>query len=213
MKIKSESYSLIIAGSWNRHIFTPEWVSRNIFKADQVQIEFPINAIGPLRFEYQKVRLIPAANRLLFIALDNQDETLKKIETMANSISDLLPHTPVTAFGINFGFVDNVANSVELLSIFNIADNERLSSVNAEIKLCMIQRKVIIDGTTILLTLSKDPSNMNFDFNFHFDIKALVELKTILITGKIIECRNLALKILKQAYEMELSTEGESHGQ
>lgn len=208
MKIKNESLSLIIVGNWNRNIFTPEWVSKNIYDTDQVQVEFPFNVIGPMRFEHQKIRLIPASNRLLFVALDDSVETLERMESMASKIGGLLPHTPVTAFGMNFGFSETIGNNISLLSIFSISDNEKLGEFGAEIKTCQIARKIIIDGNTLNFSISKDTVDFVFDFNFHFDIKQLSDISTILTGKKINQFKDLASSILKNAYDLEFQREG-----
>jgi len=43
MKIILGSWSLVLAGKWNRHILTPKWVSDNLFEDENIGVEFPIN--------------------------------------------------------------------------------------------------------------------------------------------------------------------------
>jgi len=46
MKIILGSWSLVLAGKWNRHILTPKWVSDNLFELVTTLAYTPLSAIG-----------------------------------------------------------------------------------------------------------------------------------------------------------------------
>lgn len=99
--------SIVSIGGWNSHIFTPQWVAANVFnvsegtsmelKLDEKQmtlsyksgdIEFSATEIG-VEFKTQKVTV----------------ENCYKLEKCYQRLVELLPYTPIRAFGYNFNLV------------------------------------------------------------------------------------------------------------
>ena len=115
MKLDHSSSALVIVGGWNSRIFTPPWIKKYLFPEEQEDftIEMPapfssgFNAqfISP-RISSKEVRILLQENRLSFSPVENKVEHFDRIEELATQLADYLPHTPVTAYGVNFLFTD-----------------------------------------------------------------------------------------------------------
>lgn len=168
MNIRDSSVNVIILGGWNLNIFTPKWIANKLLKEEKVQIEFAINKSAPTRFTGSGIRVIPMFDRLMIMPVNNEDATLEKIKEVVIELMTLLPHTPVSAFGINFGFIEPEPEP-ELLKYFNLDDNEGYLQDFEEIKQIEIKRSLIKDGLHVNISLAKVDSQVNIDFNYHFD--------------------------------------------
>jgi len=208
MKIKEESWNIVIAGKWNRYILTPEWVGKNIFAQPDLQVEFSLNLSLPPRFASNEIRFYPSNEAVIFAPIVLEDAILSKTELMAAKLIQELKHTPISAFGMNFGFIDTEANPA-LCSIFDTNDKEQLSGIGCEIKNSIINRKIIFEDKLINLSITNDEeSNISFDFNFHYELNGAPGAESL--TGnEFVENRNRAYKILKDAYNIEVSQEAE----
>jgi len=99
--------SIVSIGGWNSHIFTPQWVAANVFnvsegtsmelKLDEKlmnlsyksgDIEFSATEVG-VEFKTQKVTV----------------ENCHKLEKYYQHLVELLPYTPIRAFGYNYNLV------------------------------------------------------------------------------------------------------------
>ena len=58
------------------------------------------------------------------------------------------------------------------------------------------------DKKVINLNIIQEKDNFKFDFNFHFEIKNLVEFKKLLNENKILEMKQIAINILNNVYEV-----------
>ncbi len=102
--------SIVSIGGWNSHIFTPKWVAANVFnvsegtsmelKLDEKQmtlsyksgdIEFSATEIG-VEFKTQNVTV----------------ENCHKLEKCYQHLVELLPYTPIRAFGYNYNLVFSI---------------------------------------------------------------------------------------------------------
>lgn len=88
-----------------------------ICEEEKLEFELPFNVAGfpqisSYRISSKKIRILAQNNRLNFIPRCTDDETFDTIQELAIKAADYLPHTPVTAFGINFVFDDTINNSL-----------------------------------------------------------------------------------------------------
>ena len=122
---------------------------------------------------------------------------------MLRRILTELPHTPVNAVGMNFGFKESEPGQ-SLLNYFKIADNDKLIAVGAELGESAIVRTVKIQGGTLNLTEKLDASaNVQFDFNFHYDVPGALAAADIL-DGQALPRRQLAINLMRDVYELEI---------
>src|SRR4030042_1937850 len=78
MKIKDESCTIVLIGNWNKYILSPGWSAKNIFNEPKLQVEIALDLGLPPRYtsEQTHVRMIPAADNVTFVALQNDNECL-----------------------------------------------------------------------------------------------------------------------------------------
>ena len=206
MKIREESFTIVIAGNWNKYILTPEWVSKNLFDAAELKVEIPISMNLPPRFADKEIRFIPSNNSVILVPLILTDDVLNKAEVMAVKLIEKLPYTPIGAFGINFGFIEDNPEA-PLCALFNTSDQEPLSTFGCDIKSCIISRKLEFEGKTINLTITNDESsNISFDFNFHYEI-ANSEDAIRLLGNEFLADKAHALNIMRTVYNSEICEE------
>jgi hypothetical protein len=170
MKLDLRKPTLVMAGAWNPAIFRPAWIARYVFDVP-VGAEVTVAAVQQQSDGEQKIVIYMngvgfsfLSNRLeLFAAGDNRS-AFNAVENAIAKIVELLPHTPMSAYGINFSFIDgsgspDVVNKIKsydgLEERFDIVREIITSTIDLEPKVQLsIQRK-------------RDSSSVAFDFNFH----------------------------------------------
>ena len=107
MKTKDETKkieaSIVSVGSWNSRIFTPAWVSANIFAMpDGKSMKIALNEQQmTLSYVWKDIQLLMSDTRIEFKSSQCSKETLTLMEQYYQRISELLPYTPVAAVGYN----------------------------------------------------------------------------------------------------------------
>jgi hypothetical protein len=203
MKIKKESCTLVLLGHWNQHILSPGWSAKNIFDEPGLGVEIALDLGLPPRYtsEQSRVRMIPTEDNVTFVALQHDDECLQKMENLAYTLVDKLSYTPVKAFGVNFGFVDE-AGKGDLLEIFKFSDNELLNSFGCQLTFSSIRRRLIVENRTLNLAISNKGDEVSFDFNFHFGVSGTSEVISK-IKSSVIENKKIAENLLKSVYKLD----------
>lgn len=206
MKIKEESWNIVIAGKWNRYILTPEWVGKNIFEQQELKVEFSMSLPLPPRFTASGVRFYPSTDAVIFAPIQLNDETLSRAETMAAKLITELKHTPITAFGINFGFIDTEPDA-GLCALFDTKDKERLSEIGCDVKNNVIIRKVVFENKVLNLSITNDEEgSVVFEFNFHYELDGTTGVENL--TGnEFKDNKDRVYRILKNAYNIDVAEE------
>lgn len=215
MKAKIDQWSIVTTGQWNPHIFSAEWVTKNLLEQDegeiQIQVGFSRGFPVQLRLITERFTLVPAQDRIVFHPSTGSMKNLNALEAVALKTLDTLPHTPVTGYGINFHFYDDLCGDFDH-NVFNADDYAKFGNLEFETLERKVFRKVKIDEKTILnLTLvSMENGGIDIDLNFHRSISAndrIAELKGEL-AGVIGSRYKTSLDILKNVYNLELDIEG-----
>ena len=203
MITKEESFSIIIAGNWNKYILNPGWIAKEVFEEAKIQVEFAINMGLPPRYTSTEtaIRFIPADDRIILLALKPTEESLGKMESLAIKLLDKLPYTPITALGINFGFTEKTENT-ELLKLFNFVDTDKLSDFKCIINSSNLIRRMIVEDRVLNLRITHSGKDIDFDFNFNYDVTSPNEAKTKL-TNKVVENKKIAETLLKSVYDLD----------
>jgi hypothetical protein len=204
MKINANAWTIVLAGNWNKNILSPQWTAEHIFNVDKLNLKFEIsmNLNLPPRLSSSEVSMLPSDNAVIFAPLQQTDECYQKAENFASNLLEKLPYTPMSAFGINFGFVEESPDS-SLLSLFELNDKTDLNEFGCEIKECGIVRRLQMEGKVLNLTISHADAKITFDFNFHYDVRDAKNAKELL-QGQTAANRILAYKILNDIYNLEV---------
>lgn len=198
MKVKTDLTNLVITGKWNKYILSPDWLAKHIFDKSDIKVEFSLTLDHLTRFTCDNIRIVPTEDRVLFIALEYSNGLLEKIEDMAYRLIDLLPFTPIAAFGTNFAYIEESAGT-DLLDIFELKDNNKLSDYDVTIEKYLIQRTLLIEGQKLNLDIIQDGGNVVFGFNFHYDAPTKDDIK-----GRFVENKKIAENLLNKVYELVL---------
>jgi hypothetical protein len=201
MKLDLRRPTLVLAGAWNPAIFRPGWIAQHVFGMpsgtdvtvtavqaadDQAKLVIYINDVG----------LSASANRLAMFAVDVGQSAFDAVENAIAKIVELLPHTPILAYGINFHFVEENP-SPELLK--KIRSSDALET-RFDIAKETIVSVISLDPTVQLsIHRQNDGSTVIFDFNFH---RSVVDAESFIknIHGEIRERMEQGLSIMRDIY-------------
>ena len=162
MKIEA---SIVSVGSWNSRIFTPAWVSANIFampNGESMNIALNEQQMT-LSYEWNGIQLIMSDIRIEFKSNKQSKETLALMEQCYQRLSELLPYTPVVAVGYN-------------LNLTLTLDEYKQTVVSGMLE----QKKIDIytngtqtfsavkDGAVRSFVVQLNPGNAEIRANFHY---------------------------------------------
>lgn len=172
---KPDGTSVVIVGFWNPAIIQPPWLAAHVFGGNTeqipVQTELSLVAGQPPRFVMQGLRIAPAYDKLTIMPPGLEDAQLADCENRIRAILTALPHTPVSAFGVNFLFADDEP-STALLDLF--ADPESLAeatNLEFETQSTSFARAISMNGYVLNLTRSLSSTNsVMYKFNFHYQV-------------------------------------------
>lgn len=191
--------TLVVVGSWNKYIFSEEWVIANILgEGVKYTIQYPLNPLGSLKFSLENVTFYIFGDRLLFQLNNDLDLSYREIIRTARKIFQKLIHTPVTALGVNF-----IYQTSENLGMLNqLPKNEDLVNViGHDILSSELSRTFKLSGNeTLNFKVEQKDEDVNFfDFNFDFGIKSLSDALNIIGDDDdlILRKRSLANDIIK----------------
>jgi hypothetical protein len=186
MQPTMEKTTLVLAGAFNPAILTPAWVAKNAL--DQPEMgDFPVAVMAPIssiaqlpRFTFAGLSFSPSFQSLTFYLQGLDAAGSKKVCDVAARILQLLPHTPVTGLGFNFGFSENNP-SEQLLRLlpasFPFSDSlgdeaevvARVWGNRATWKQALVSVQCIIQGAQI-----------DFDLNFHYGVQSASGAEAVL---------------------------------
>lgn len=95
--------SIVSVGSWNPRIFTPEWVSSNVFpmpEGDSMNISINENQMT-LTYAWNNIQLFMTERGIEMKTDAESLDILIQMEKIYKHLSDILPYTPISAVGYN----------------------------------------------------------------------------------------------------------------
>jgi len=211
MKAIQEGWTVVLLGGWNMSILTPQWISQNLLEQANVDLEVLLTPSNQpqLRYRTPHFLLTPSSRRLTFHLQNGSDASLVALEAIVIRLLESLPHTPVSAAGLNFRFGED-EDVVELARLFTFGDAGELAAFGATISTVEIQRQLEIDGIILNLKLTHRPTEILFDFNYHREIPPNADLTTAnaieQLRNTFVPRKDLSLRILREIYNRELST-------
>jgi hypothetical protein len=131
MRRIADQTTLIIVGAWNPAILNPAWVARNALgMAPDANFEVGVNfvAVDPtrqFRFSFSGIDFSPMPGALIFHLNPLAPADCERALTAAAAILRLLPHTPISGYGMNFAYsADDVSEQIaELFRGANLIGN------------------------------------------------------------------------------------------
>lgn len=191
--------NLVVIGSWNASIFTPDWVAQNLIEGDFTAL-FPLNGIGSLKFSTQEYSFVIIQNRLCFQLLQHTIEAHRRVVSVLRKLLQCLQHTPVSALGANFVFLvdDFPADLIQIDSSHAIMD-----ATQSEMPFFSVKRGFKLSEKEMLyLEISSSDAVKKYDFNYHFDLKRAVDALSILGDNDdfLWEKHNSAISLMNQVF-------------
>ena len=218
MNVNLDGWNLVILGAWNPRIFTPEWLIRHVFAGGQepepgtqIGVEFPLQSGQPYRYSAAGIRIIPSLSRVVLAPLDHTDTTLETLERAAVALLNRLSHTPISALGINFKFVEPHPENGILELFQGNADIGRYAANGNAVEEQSITRRMDVNRSRLAVTVAwGGDEGVVVDFNFHRDA-ASCEHAVELLTGTVATDLATAMGILTEVYRFELVMEEAQH--
>jgi hypothetical protein len=203
---KEGSWSIVINGHWNRMIFTPKWVGNKVFKLPAIERLVSMVPTNPVIYQNEEIILAVAEEKLTITLRKLTAKCMLDAESKVTEILDLLSHTPVSAIGVNFGFIED-SPLHPLLKLFNYADNTEVASVTAsDNQQSKLTRTLKSEEKILNFSLSFDGSSVEFGANYHHNVEsaatAIAEIK-----DKTILMHKSFLELLKKVYKLTFTEE------
>ncbi|WP_232055963.1 hypothetical protein [Tuwongella immobilis] len=197
-----EGWTIVLAGHWNRMIFSPEWVGKHLFAANgDIETLVALMPVLPLVYRDEQVVMEVSQPRLVFHPRKANDVCLRRAEQMALRILRELDDTPLIAVGVNFAFrEENPPDKV--LDIFNLTDGPELAGEGWEVQERKIVRKTTRGGSVLNLTLIYGPYGVDFEFNFHTESQDNEDCQAAL-KDTAVGLKDTALNILDTIYHLQ----------
>lgn len=205
MKFQAElGFNILILGKWNPAVLSPQWIRSNITDSE-VSLAIPISdSEAPTRLSFSNIHLFPTRNFLDARLADVQDGTFTFVGETASKIIGLLRHTPFSAIGINFRFVE-VASPESLTLNFQFDDAARIPHDKYSLQTSSIHRSFKLgDDDKLNFALKNDAQETNIEFNFHTDSSDIETIQSKLTAENINARLEEAKKFMLDTYELSL---------
>ncbi|KVG33221.1 hypothetical protein WJ78_16010 [Burkholderia ubonensis] len=206
--ISSQAFNVNVIGSWNQAIFSPDWVKANLANdpASEVlmAVSFPVG-LGPVRLSVEGVNIYPSPQLLQLDGATYTDASFAACATKFGKIATLLPHTPVSALGINFRFTGNVDDSANLMELFTLPDSASIDAKKYRLIDTTIRRGFTLeDGKTLFTTITNNNGAVHIEFNFHYEASNIGQMAEYLTAEGAAALKQQAIDFLQGVYDVEL---------
>jgi hypothetical protein len=193
--------TVVIAGAWNPAIFSPDWIGRYVLGRQLGDVLPVLNVIfanppGRSAVYYETFGILASNERVDFYTQSIEEQDIKSIEEKCIKILQLLPHTPVSAVGINFLFSqDNIDD--EIIDKFKTKEglNEYRTILNENLTTGM-QFK---DDLVLNLSRHYGIDWATFNFNYHHACES-ADAASRMLSGAIMQCYKDAIELLNRVY-------------
>ena len=202
-ELHNDVSSLVIVGSWNKDIFTPEWVKENLLDGQDFQVLFPMNSLNSLKFDVvTKYSFAINMNRLEFQLHDSSDGASREMIATARKLLRCLVHTPIVSFGVNFVYKSERQGLLNGIS--HTKDIKEL--LTAEVESAEVTRVFNLgQGKVLNFKVVQKGAATFFDFNYSYHVKNAQNLIDVLGDDDdvIIRKRQVSENILNSVYGNE----------
>lgn len=209
MRAKSDSFNIVLLGSWNRAIFKPDWLLKNVCSqgTQDVSVAFPTDdPAAPWKIVFEDVMLFPGSRQLTVVSKSLTRNGINKCEEVLSKIVALLIHTPVTNCGINFSF----SETVQTRSVFSALEAQDRNVINQgdgyTIANSNLTRRIRCkDDVTLNLALSDAEGVATIGFNFHYELNDIGKYGAMFRGGEAGRRFDEAIDFCQRVYGLELN--------
>ena len=128
MLVRNNSLSVVILGDWSKTFIQPEWIAKNVYKMDEIEIG--LNGEGTditISYRANGISIIPNQLRIVFNLEEISDDNLRVFaEYINNFIQSAVTPVPLS-YGINIEYfeendtrfsdiVDTLPDTTEIIS-------------------------------------------------------------------------------------------------
>lgn len=159
----------VLVAQFNPAIFEPAWIARHLFdkkEGEDMQIMEMLaqSANHLVQFSFfDGVALNVTPDRTELLVIDGEPQTLEKLEAILLKMLSVLPHSPVSAIGCNFTYVDDTPTE-KLIDLF-----ETREALEGEGKLNLRQSGVQLQlGGTEVLNFNRTLTEQGIRFTFKY---------------------------------------------
>lgn len=162
MKVEA---SIVSVGSWNSRIFTPAWVSANVFAMpDGESMNIALNEQQmTLSYEWNDMQLLMSDTRIELKSNKRSKETLALMEQCYQRLSELLPYTPVAAVGYNLNLTLTL-DEYRLTAVSEIFEQQKIDIYTNGTQTF----SAVIDGAERSFVVQLNTDNAEIRANFHY---------------------------------------------
>lgn len=199
-----DAHTVVMNGGWNIRVFSPEWVVEHLSPKGDIELGVAIaNPDAPIQLKFEGVALQVGAGRLVLTPSTLDEAGFESVQRIAKQIVELLPHTPISAVGVNFKYqIDEPDDN--LLSVFDLPDNEKLADKEFSVRATLIKRAIDWDGVLLNLILThQHGAETTIEFNHHRTITRTAPASAAL-EESISELQTKTLEALRGIYGLEV---------
>lgn len=205
MQHENDYNAIVIIGNWNISIFSEEWVKKFLLTEEkELEIEVPLQSGNSIRYSTSDFRFFITGVKLCFSILNTKSETYEKIVKYALRTIEVLQHTPITAYGINFNLKISETQIIE--PILHLTDSESLADAYI-LKETNISRVFDMPELECVLNhiIINSSDGIIMKFNFHSEATTLTQFKSHFDFDTFQEKQKIALDILNNIYRLQLA--------
>ncbi len=203
MKPVKNEFTIVIVGKWNTGIFNPNWLHENIFEAETIDLEYPVDPGLPFRIIGDEIILIPRDDKLIIAPKELRIASLKNMHNVARKLLEVLPHTPIRFTGINYGFRESDGRD-DIARLFKDPYEEKFS--DSSLSLLNRSQKWSFRCNGFILNLSceiLEENSLLLKFNYHAETENTRTAQDFLNTEPR-ELINKCKTIMGEVFELEL---------
>ncbi len=184
-KLLVERCNITIVGAWNPAIITPNWIKREFHEfihATQYEVSLTPAPVPRIRFAIEGLTIDPNAGRLQIRPTRSDVSRMELIPKLASAIYERLPHTPVTAVGVNFAYQLEVDEGVVAFKYVDYEEQERFYRTLDlhPIPQRQIRHSFAFPNSQLNLSYEARQEVETVSFNFHHKATKYAEVRSAL---------------------------------
>jgi hypothetical protein len=201
-KLQLENTNLVIVGSWNVAIITPQWIQTQFQRFNtegDIPFEIGIN-IRDIRYDIKNININPRPDRLILSPKIETNDCFSDLIELSKGIISILSHTPIIAVGSNFAYVLNKEEKVLPVGCETEKIEEYYNKIGRKFSGQFVTQHIITEKDkqlTIIYNIS--PSSKMVSFNFHKSASKLDSIVDFIgdFINQFEEAKRILHKILK----------------